>query len=183
MKVLVVVDMQNDFINGSLGTKEAQVIVPNVKRKVEEAVQNGDLIVYTRDTHFDIYLNTKEGKKLPVEHCIRGTYGWRIPDELMPPANYEHFCIHDKYTFGLYDLPRRLHDLMMSNGRPFNYDEIELVGLCTDICVVFNALILKSFFANIFEISVDATCCAGVTPETHEAALKTMEMCQINIKR
>ena len=183
MKVLVVVDMQNDFIDGSLGTKEAQAIVPNVKRKVEEAVQNGDLIIYTRDTHFDHYLDTREGKKLPVKHCIQGTHGWNIPDELMPPAGYEHCYLDDKYSFGLYDLPNRFHSRMMRQGKPFKYDEIELVGLCTDICVVSNALILKSFFADLFEISVDATCCAGVTPETHEAALKTMEMCQINVKR
>lgn len=183
MKVLVVVDMQNDFINGSLGTKEAQAIVPNVKKKVEEAVRNGDMIIYTRDTHFDNYLDTEEGKKLPVEHCIRGTDGWKIPDDLMPPAYYDYFYVDDKYTFGLYDLPGRFHERFMKKGRPFKCAEIELVGLCTDICVVSNALILKSFFSDLFEISVDATCCAGVTPETHEAALKTMEMCQINVKR
>ena len=179
MKVLVVVDMQNDFITGSLGTPEAQAIVPNVKKKVEEATQNGDFIVYTRDTHFSDYLSTSEGKKLPVEHCICETDGWRIPDILMPRADYENYMTVNKFTFGEYYLPRILLDL----NKHFEFEEIELCGLCTDICVVSNALLLKSVFYNLCEISVDATCCAGVTPETHEAALKTMEMCQINVKR
>lgn len=183
MKVLVVVDMQNDFITGSLGTKEAQAIVPNVKQKVAEAVKNGDLIIYTRDTHFDYYLESKEGKKLPVEHCIAGTNGWRIPDELLPPGDYENAHIIDKYTFGDYELPCTLSQLLPEDDGDFLCDEIELLGLCTDICVVSNALLLKSYFYNDVEISVDATCCAGVTPESHEAALKTMEMCQINVKR
>lgn len=176
MKVLVVVDMQNDFITGSLGTPEAQAIVPNVKKKIEEAVKNGDLIVYTRDTHFPGYLFTKEGQKLPVEHCVRGTEGWEIHPDLLPPADYTKTFTLNKYTFGSYELPSSLCDIA-------NCDEIELVGLCTDICVVSNALMLKAYYYNTREISVDATCCAGVTPETHEAALKTMEMCQINVKR
>lgn len=179
MKVLVVVDMQNDFINGSLGTKEAKAIVPNVKKKVEEAVQNGDPIIYTKDTHWGNYLVTKEGKKLPVEHCIHGTDGWRVPEELMPPADYAGHMTVNKFTFGHYDLP----NVLRSNVDILEVEEIELVGLCTDICVVSNALLLKSYFYDTIEISVDTTCCAGVTPETHEAALKTMEMCQINVKR
>ena len=180
MKVLVVVDMQNDFITGSLGTKEAQAIVPNVKKKIEEAVTNGDLIIYTRDTHSDHYLETKEGVKLPVEHCIRFSKGWRIPDELLPPGDYENMQIVDKYTFGCTRLPA---DITVATHSLYQVDEIELVGLCTDICVVSNAMILKAAFYETCEISVDATCCAGVTPESHEAALKTMEMCQINVKR
>lgn len=180
MKVLVVVDMQNDFITGSLGTPEAQAIVPNVKKKIEEAVKNGDFIVYTRDTHFEDYLETKEGKKLPVEHCIAGSAGWDIPTELMTPAGYENAVVSNKFTFGGYELPRYL---AYWTG-DFNWNrEIELIGLCTDICVVSNALLLKSYYYDSCEISVDATCCAGVTPESHEAALKTMEMCQINVKR
>lgn len=183
MKMLIVVDMQNDFIDGALGTKEAQAIVPNVKKKVEEAVTNGDIIIYTRDTHFENYLDTKEGQKLPVPHCIQGTDGWQIPDELMPPADYGKFEVYDKYTFGHYGLPDYLH---CKHSDYFNADvitEIELSGLCTDICVVSNALLMKSWFFNMIDISVDAICCAGVTPETHEAALKTMEMCQINVRR
>jgi nicotinamidase-related amidase len=183
MKVLVVVDMQNDFITGSLGTPEAQAIVPNVKKKIEEAVKNGDQIIYTRDTHWDDYLESREGKKLPVEHCIRGTHGWQIPTELLPPDEYEKKYILDKETFGSEDLGWALRALVTAPNGDFNCDEIELVGLCTDICVVSNALLLKAGYYGKCEISVDATCCAGVTPETHEAALKTMEMCQINVKR
>jgi nicotinamidase-related amidase len=175
MKVLVVVDMQNDFITGSLGTPEAQAIVPNVKKKIEEAAKNGDLIVYTKDTHFQYYLDTKEGEKLPVEHCLIDSWGWQIPDELLPPVDYANTDTIEKYTFGSLLLAELL-------GR-VECDEIELIGLCTDICVVSNALLLKTRLYNDVEISVDATCCAGVTPESHEAALKTMEMCQINVKR
>lgn len=182
MKVLVVIDMQNDFIDGSLGTKEAQGIVPNVKNKVKNAVKNGDLIVYTRDTHYDDdYLDSKEGKKLPVKHCIFKTDGWRIPDELLPPFTYENAVIYDKPTFGYSKLPSKIRTLIgYANSK---VTEIEVVGLCTDICVVSNVMLLKSEFYNDIDISVDASCCAGVTPETHEAALKTMEMCQINVKR
>ena len=177
MKVLIVVDMQNDFITGSLGTKEAQAIVPNVKKKVNEAVKNGDLIVFTRDTHFENYLETREGKKLPVKHCVKDTVGWEIPAELMPPTDYDDVYILDKFTFGSAELPVN----MITSGRIKNADEIELIGLCTDICVVSNALILKAAFWDTREISVDATCCAGVTPESHKAALLTMKMCQINV--
>ena len=179
MKILVVVDMQNDFITGSLGTPEAQAIVPNVKKKINEAVKNGDLIVYTHDTHFSNYLDTRESKKLPVEHCIFNTEGWKIPEELKVPFTYKNVVMIDKFTFGSHDLP----ELLKRNDLALSCNEIELIGLCTDICVVSNALMLKAHFYESMEISVDATCCAGVTPETHEAALKTMEMCQINIKR
>lgn len=180
MKILVVVDMQNDFITGSLGTPEAQAIVPKVRNKILESVKNGDVIIYTRDTHFENYLNTREGKKLPVEHCIYETKGWEIPEELMEPC----YCncemrILDKFTFGSSELPAAI----MNDNVMLSCNEIELVGLCTDICVVSNALLLKSVFYQTMDISVDATCCAGVTPESHEAALKTMEMCQINVRR
>ena len=180
MKVLVVVDMQNDFITGSLGTPEAQAIVPNVKNKIEDAIKNKDIILYTRDTHYPNYMQTKEGEKLPVEHCIIGTDGWQIPLELLPPFTYEDAEICNKPTFGYTDLPTEIKSLLKY---AYGCTEIELVGLCTDICVVSNALLLKAAFYDEMEISVDATCCAGVTPESHEAALKTMEMCQINVKR
>lgn len=180
MKILVVVDMQNDFITGSLGTPEARAIVPNVKKKIEEAVENGDLIVFTRDTHWSDYLSSQEGRKLPVEHCIEDTDGWQIYEGLIPD-NYGFVLIRDKYTFGDDELPRDLADFAYRFAK--NVTEFELVGLCTDICVVSNALLLKAYFYEGYEISVDATCCAGVTPETHEAALKTMEMCQINVRR
>lgn len=182
MKVLVVVDMQNDFITGPLGTPESINIVQNVKQKVEDAVRNGDLIIYTRDTHFSNYLTSKEGIRLPVEHCIQGSDGWRIPDELLPPADYDSFKIFNKYTFGFDQLAQTIAARLVYENKLLECTEIELVGLCTDICVVSNALLLKSRFYNSIDVSVDASCCAGVTPGTHEAALKTMEMCQINIK-
>jgi nicotinamidase-related amidase len=175
MKALVVVDMQNDFITGSLGSPEAQAIVPNVKKKIEEAAKNGDLIIYTKDTHFQDYLETKEGKKLPVEHCLIDSDGWQIPDELLPPVGYTNTDTIEKYTFGSLLLAELLARV--------ECDEIELVGLCTDICVVSNALLLKARLYNDVEISVDAECCAGVTPESHEAALRTMAACQINVYR
>ena len=181
MKVLVVVDMQNDFITGSLGTPEAQAIVPNVKKKIEEYRKNGDLIVFTRDTHYANYLQTKEGEKLPVEHCIRNTWGWEITDELRDEA--VNAVIVNKPTFGSVDLCDVIVSPEADSESITVIEEIELSGLCTDICVVSNALLLKTVFYDTIDISVDATCCAGVTPETHEAALKTMEMCQINVKR
>lgn len=180
MKVLVVVDMQNDFITGPLGTPEARAIVPKVKKKIEESVKNGDFIVFTRDTHYDGYLETSEGQKLPVEHCVRATDGWQIHNGLIPD-NYNFMMIRNKFTFGDYDLPRGLYEMLWDCVNVPT--EIELVGLCTDICVVSNALLLKAYLYDDCDISVDATCCAGVTPESHEAALKTMEMCQINVKR
>ena len=163
-KTLIVVDMQNDFIDGALGTKEAQAIVPNVKKKIEEYNARGDLIIFTRDTHPDFYLETNEGKHLPVKHCIYGTDGWNIADGL----EVENCMYIDKPTFG------------WIHWQHYNFEEIELIGLCTDICVVSNALILKAMFPEI-EITVDASCCAGVTPESHNAALTTMKMCQINV--
>lgn len=163
-KTLIVIDMQNDFVSGPLGTKEAQAIVPNVKKKIEEYKARGDEIIFTRDTHLDNYLETNEGKHLPVKHCIAGTYGWNIVDDLRP---YVRKCI-DKPTFG------------WPHWSQFDFEEIEIAGLCTDICVVSNSLILKAMFPEI-NITVDASCCAGVTPESHKAALTTMKMCQINI--
>ena len=162
MKTLIVVDMQNDFIDGSLGTKEAQAIVPNVKKKIQEYKNRGDEIIFTRDTHQSDYLDTPEGKKLPVVHCIEGTKGWQIADCL----EVEGCTYIDKPTFG------------WTHWNERTFQEIEMVGLCTDICVVSNALILKATFPSV-EITVDASCCAGVTPQTHLAALETMKMCQI----
>lgn len=167
MRTLIVVDMQNDFIDGALGTKEAQAIIPNVRKKIEEYKARGDNIIFTRDTHFDNYLETNEGKHLPVKHCIEKTYGWCIHDDL-DDVDYLHI---DKENFG-YDS----WDLWIN----WDTSEIEIIGLCTDICVVSNALILKAAFPEI-DITVDASCCAGVTPESHKAALETMKMCQINV--
>ena len=166
-KVLIVVDMQNDFITGTLGTEEAQAIVPNVKKKIEEYKARGDKIIFTRDTHRANYLETNEGKYLPVEHCIRGTYGWIVANEV----NYPEYRHIDKPTFGY---------MYWDSDISYDVDEIEIIGLCTDICVVSNALILKAQFPDA-NITVDASCCAGVTPESHQAALTTMKMCQIKI--
>ena len=163
-KTLIVVDMQKDFIDGALGTKEAVAIVENVKRKIAEYQQNGDEIIFTRDTHQADYLSTNEGKYLPVEHCIEGTDGWKIQEGLeIPGAIYL-----DKPTFGYL------------NWADYNLEEVEIIGLCTDICVVSNALIIKAVYPEI-KVVVDARCCAGVTPESHEAALTTMKMCQVEV--
>ena len=171
---LVVVDMQKDFVDGSLGTREAVAIVPAVTEKVRTF--DGDIFV-TYDTHFEDYLDTAEGKKLPVPHCIYGTPGWELTEalnELM--EEIPHYKVQ-KYTFGSTTLPHLMTEV--ADGEEFS---VELIGLCTDICVVSNALILKAHFPEA-EICVDATCCAGVTPELHEAALRTMQSCQIDILR
>ena len=163
-KTLIVVDMQNEFIDMALGTKEAVAIVPNVKAKIEQYAEAGQEIIFTRDTHGEDYLDTPEGKKLPVPHCIRGTKGWQIADGLYVPG-----CkIIDKPNFG------------WPNWKEETLEEVELIGLCTDICVVSNALIIKAMFPNA-KVSVDPACCAGVTPDSHAAALKTMQMCQIDV--
>ena len=169
-KLLIVVDMQEDFISGALGTQEAQAIVPAVAEKI--ANFDGD-VVYTRDTHTEQYLNTAEGKKLPVVHCVKDTPGWQIHPEVLKAGNGKTVTIIDKPTFGSVELG----DFAVAG----NYDSIELVGLCTDICVISNALCLK---ARLWEtpISVWKDCCAGVTPASHENALSAMTMCQIDIR-
>lgn len=170
MNILVVVDMQNDFIDGSLGTKEAQSIVP----KVLEKIQNFDGMVFaTRDTHGEDYLDTAEGRKLPVRHCIRETDGWQIRQEIAelltePPI--------DKVTFGSRELVKKLEEV---HGKT-PIESITLIGLCTDICVISNALLCKAFLPEV-PVQVDAQCCAGVTVESHMQALEAMKMCQIDI--
>lgn len=168
-KVLIVVDMQNDFIDGALGTKEAVAILPNVKRKIDEYKKAGHTVIFTRDTHDKNYLQTQEGKNLPVEHCIKDTDGWAISSEL----DTSNSVIIDKITFGSVSLMSYVED---------NYKdaEFELVGLCTDICVISNAIMLKAHLPEA-TITVDASCCAGVTPQSHKNALEAMKMCQINI--
>ena len=167
-KLLIVVDMQNDFVTDALGTAEAQAIVPNVKAKIEDARKNGVDIVFTRDTHSSMYMYTQEGKKLPVPHCIKGTYGWQIIDAL----DVEYAQVFDKPTFGSIELANFVAECM--------YTEAELIGLCTDICVISNALLLKAYLPEM-KITVDASCCAGVNPESHKNALNAMKMCQIDI--
>ena len=167
-KILVVIDMQNDFITGSLGTTEAQAIVKGVKTKINQALKQKDTVVFTRDTHSDNYLDTQEGKKLPVLHCVRYTSGWEIEKSLQLPGAQ----IFNKDTFGRLDLAHYLH----STG----CDEIELVGVCTDICVISNALLIKAYLPEL-KIVVDSACCAGTTPENHQKALAMMQQCQIEI--
>ena len=169
MKILVVVDMQNDFIDGALGTSEAVAIVDKVADKIKAYREAGDVVIFTRDTHYDNYLNTQEGKRLPVPHCIKGSEGWEISKEL-EVLDAE---IIDKPTFG----SQRLAGYIKENYKP---EEIELVGLCTDICVISNAIILKSVFLET-TVTVDNACCAGVTPESHMHAIETMKMCQVNV--
>lgn len=166
-KILVVVDMQNDFIDGALGTPEAVKIVPAVYEKIKNF--DGD-IVFTMDTHSSIYLETQEGKNLPVEHCIKGTDGWKLNEKIEPLSQC---CrIFEKPTFGSVELAN-----FITGG---NYSEVEIIGLCTDICVISNALLIKAFLPET-PITVDSSCCAGVTPESHGNALTAMKMCQINI--
>lgn len=172
-KVLVVIDMQKDFIDGTLGTKEAQAIVQNVVKKIGQYDPKD--VYATRDTHSEDYLETSEGRKLPVVHCVEDTPGWEINEEVA--AALGSATIINKPTFGSVVLA----DLLQEENDKEDL-AIELVGLCTDICVVSNALLLKAVMPEI-PISVDASCCAGVTPESHEAALTTMQMCQIDITR
>lgn len=167
-KILVVVDMQKDFIDGALGTSEAQQIVGNVKRKIEEF--DGE-IVFTLDTHSTIYLETQEGKNLPVEHCIKGTSGWELDESLKKLSIGKR--VFEKPTFGSVELAE-----YVASG---DYNEVEFVGLCTDICVISNAMLIKAFLPEV-KVSVDASCCAGVTPQSHSNALSSMAMCQIEIK-
>ena len=173
-KVLVVVDMQNDFIDGSLGTKEAEGIVGAV---TEEIRKDYDLVVVTRDTHDENYLSTNEGKHLPVVHCVKDTKGWQIADAVEEALKEkEDLTILNKPTFGSEDVVKTLKEYDKENP----IGSITLIGLCTDICVVTNALLIKTAFPEI-PVSVIGNCCAGVTPESHEAALLTMKMCQIEV--
>ena len=172
MKLLVVVDMQNDFVSGALGTKEAVDIVPYVVGRVVQAVNEGWDIIFTQDTHEEDYMDTQEGKNLPVPHCIRGSEGWQIIPQLQ--EYLEGRMRVEKPTFGSVQLANLL---CFSES----YEEIELIGLCTDICVISNALMIKAHLPEV-PVSVNAACCAGVTPASHNNALEAMKMCQIAVK-
>lgn len=173
-KILVVVDMQNDFIDGALGTKQAQEIVNNVVEKIKS--YKGCKVFATRDTHGSDYMETLEGKHLPVPHCIKGTKGWEIRKEVADALLEVNAEIIDKYTFGSNDLAQRLYEAAGQEET-----EIELVGLCTDICVISNGLLIKAKLPKV-PVKVDPDCCAGVNKESHEAALLTMKMCQIDFR-
>jgi len=170
--ILIVVDIQKDFVDGALGTNEAVAMIGNAAKKIEEF--DGDIFV-TYDTHFENYMETAEGRKLPVCHCVKGTEGWELDQKIAKALAGKAFTKLEKLTFGSTALP----ELIKKAVGDEDFD-ITLIGLCTDICVVSNALILKANFPEI-DIYIDAACCAGVTPETHNAALTTMKMCQIEI--
>ncbi|MCM1388681.1 MAG: cysteine hydrolase [Bacillus sp. (in: Bacteria)] len=174
MKYLIVVDMQNDFISGSLGSKEAQAILPGVIDKVKHYQGT---VIYTKDTHTKEYLQTQEGKNLPVVHCVQGEEGWNLDKELERMAAGQNGKIYQKPVFGSVELAK---DLQYVNEKE-PIEEIELCGLCTDICVISNALLLKAFLPEV-PVYVDASCCAGVTPASHKNALEAMKMCQVYIK-
>ena len=169
---LIVVDMQKDFVDGALGSAEAVAIVPAAVRKIEAF--DGEIFA-TFDTHFEDYMDTAEGKKLPVPHCIRGTAGWQLDAQIAAALEKKNCTAVEKRTFGSVDLPQKI--AQAAGDDDFS---VELIGLCTDICVVSNALLLKASFPEA-PIAVDAACCAGVTPQAHEAALATMKSCQIDV--
>lgn len=169
-KILIVIDVQNDFVTGSLGTPEAQAVVPNIVKKVEEYRERNDAIIFTADTHRDYYLNTQEGKKLPIPHCIIGTKGWDFVSALSihESSPMERVYVKEQFGYEWYKCPW------------LNIYDIEVIGLVTDICVVTNVLGIKTCYPEV-EITVDASCCAGTTAERHKAALEVMKSCQINV--
>lgn len=174
-RILVVVDMQKDFVDGALGTKEAAEIVDRVAAKIEGFEGR---IFATLDTHEENYLETAEGRKLPVPHCIRGQEGWKLNEKVLAALEKKGYTAVEKGTFGSVKLAELMRGIVDEKGGGAT---VELVGLCTDICVVSNALLLKAYFPET-EIAVDGSCCAGVTPKTHDAALETMRMCQIDVR-
>lgn len=190
MKVVVVIDMQNDFIDGALGSPEAQAIVPVMIERLRELDDGKTLLFFTKDTHQSNYLETQEGKNLPVIHCVEGTSGWSINKQISSYVDYESkflgYSTHDirksrvlKPTFGSLELANTIRGLVNDNPH-IDIDEVILMGVCTDICVISNAMLLKAYCPEL-PITVDASCCVGVTPESHKNALAAMKMCQINI--
>ena len=170
-KCLIVIDMQNDFVTGTLANKDAEAIIPLIKKKIETYKQEGNSVWFTRDTHQrDKYAESQEGRRLPVEHCIKGTWGWQIVNDLKPSRKQTK--IIDKPTFGWNKWKKT---------KLKSFQEVELVGTCTDICVISNALAIKAAFPEL-TVSVDGKCCAGVTPEKHNAALEVMKSCQSDVK-
>lgn len=175
MKVLVVVDMQNDFIDGALGTKEAEAIVPGVVEMIRDF--DGKVIA-TRDTHGEDYLDSEEGRHLPVPHCLKGTEGWEIRSEVQEALREKAgYMSIDKPAFGSVELGEYVKKLDETEGP---VKEITLIGLCTDICVISNALLLKAYLPEV-PVRVESSCCAGVTPQSHSQALEAMKMCQVEI--
>ena len=173
MKYLIVIDMQNDFVDGALGSPEAVAILPNVVEKVKSF---DGKVIFTRDTHQADYMETQEGRNLPVPHCIQGTSGWMLAPELAKLCEEKGCDVFDKPTFGSTELAASL----VKDYESGILDSVELCGVCTDICVVSNALLIKASMPEL-PVSADVSCCAGTTPENHAAAVNTMKMCQISI--
>lgn len=176
MKVLVIVDMQNDNIDGVLGTKEAQAIVPKIVAKIKDGAYDYKVILY--DTHDEKYLETQEGKKLPIVHTVKGTDGWQLNKDIDKVTRNSKCCRVNKKTFGSVYINNTLNDIERLENAEIT--EIEFVGVCTDICVISNVLITKAFRPEV-KITVDSDCCAGVTPESHDNALKALKACQIDV--
>ena len=173
-KVLFVIDMQVDFVTGALENGEAQKIIGKIAEKIKAYKEAGDYVFFTRDTHGENYMETQEGRLLPVPHCLEGSDGWQIVDELREFATKENTL--DKPSFGSLELPKWVYK--MTDG---NFDEMEFCGVCTDICVISNAMIMKAAYPEL-TLTVDSSCCAGVTPESHQTALNAMAACQMMIK-
>ena len=175
--ILIVVDMQRDFVSGALGSKEAQAIVPAVAARMQRAHEEGTPIVLTLDTHDEDYMDTREGRHLPVPHCIKDSDGWQLNDRVSEALIGREcgYITLEKSTFGSVELPFLVSEA--AAGEDFS---VELIGLCTDICVISNAMLLKAFLPEA-QVMVDAACCAGVTPESHANALKAMAMCQVEV--
>ena len=174
-KLLAVIDMQKDFVDGSLGSNEAVAIVPKVVEKIKQYMEDASTIIFTKDTHFENYMDTMEGKNLPVPHCIKGTSGHELCKEIKELGIEEKCTVYEKNTFGSKELAADL-----AAGKYNDYDEIELVGLCTDICVISNAMLFKTYLLET-NIKVDAAACAGASVRGHEVALLAMKACQIEV--
>ena len=179
-KYLIIVDVQNDFVSGSLGTQEAQAIIPRIVDRITKAKEEGWEIILTQDTHYDYYPNTQEGEKLPVLHCQFGTEGQRFHPDILSALKEYPVVVYNKETFGSVYLAEDIHAGVVNGDLEQKDYSIEIVGLCTNICVLSNAVLLKAYLPEA-HISVNASCCAGVTPEMHEAALKVMQSCLIDI--
>lgn len=176
--VLIVVDMQNDFIDGALGTKEAQAIVPNVAEKIKKYKQNNKIIFVTQDTHYDNYLNTKEGKNLPIKHCIANTDGWQLHDDIYNELSQANVNYILKHTFGSLELINKLKTYISEDEKEQEKWTIELVGLCLDVCVISNAVLIKTYFPNV-QILINLNCTAGTTYEKFIATKNILDSLQI----
>lgn len=178
MELLIMIDMQNDFTTGVLGNKRTAAVTANVCRELDKYKKSGLPLIYTMDTHGDDYMDTQEGKNLPVPHCIEGTDGWELPSAIKDAVSDMSTIMIKKNTFGAKELPKEVGTLLSIYP---TITEVKFIGVCTDICVISNAMLLKAFFPEL-KITVKKTCCAGVTPESEENALRAMKSCQITVE-